>query len=79
MIGILHAKVWQLRTHPTLSLVIIGAVHEVLTSKPLHSMGLLMIIAVPRKINTEIDHLGLIVGSSTTVHMSHCFDADTYY
>ena len=79
MIGTLHAKVWQLRTRPTLLLVIIGAVHEVLTSKPPHSMGLLMIIAVPRKINTEIDHLGLIVGLSTTVYMSHRLDADTYY
>ena len=38
-----------------------------------------MIIAVPRKMNTEIDHLGLSVGSSTMVYMSDRFDADTFY
>ena len=79
MIGTLHVKVWHRSTRPTLLLVTIGAVHEVLTSKPPHSMGLLMIIAVPRKMNTEIDHLGSSVGSSTMVYMSHRFDADTFY
>ena len=38
-----------LLTCPILLLIIIGAVHEVLTSKPPHSMGLLMIVALPRK------------------------------
>ena len=75
----LHAKVWHRSTRPTLLLVTIGAVHEVLMSKPTHSMGLSMIISVPRKMNTEIDHLGSSVGSSTTVYMSHRFDADTSY
>ena len=78
-IGTLHSKVWHRSTCPTLLLVTISAAHEVMTSKPPHSMGLLMIIAVPRKMNTEIDHLGSSVGSTTMVYMSHRFDADTSY
>ena len=45
----LHAKVWHRHILHTLLLSTIDAVHEVLTSKPLHSMGLLMIVAFPRK------------------------------
>ena len=63
--------------HHILLLIIFDVVHEVLTSKPPHSMGLLMVIAVPRKIIAETDHLGSSVGSSTMVYMFHRFDADT--
>ena len=74
----LHAKVWHRHALHALLLFTINAIHEVLTSKPPHSMGLLMIVALPRKINTEIDHLGLIVGSSTTV-TSHIVSMQTTF
>ena len=48
-VGSLHAKVWHRPTLHTLLLFTIDAVHEVLTSKPPHSMGLLMIVTLPRK------------------------------
>ena len=47
----LHVKVTHHVAHHLLLFVIIDAVHEVLTSKPLHSMGLLMFITAPRKNN----------------------------
>ena len=48
-------------------------------SKPPHSMGLLMIITVPRKTIAETDHLGPCVDSSTMAYLFHHFDADTLY
>ena len=73
----LHVKVMHHSTQPILLLIIIDAVHDFLMSKPPHSIGLLMVITVPRKIIAETDHLGSSVGSSTMVYMFHGSDADT--
>ena len=75
----LHVNVMHRFACPILLLIIIDAVHEVLTSKPPHSMGLLIVITVPRKTIAETDHLDSSVGLSTTVYMFHHFDAYTLY
>ena len=75
----LHVKLMHHVAHHILLLVIISAVHEVLTSRPPQSMGLLMLITVSRKIIAETDHLGASVGSSTMVYMFHRFDENTPY
>ena len=62
-----------------LLLVIIDAVHEVLTGKSPHLMRLLMFITVSRKTIAETDHLGTSVGSSKTVYMFHCLDGNIPY
>ena len=53
-VGPLHAKVWHRFTRPILLWITIDAVHEVLTSKPPHSMGLSMIVALPRKLTLRL-------------------------
>ena len=74
-----HVKLMHHVAHHILLLVIINMVHEVLMSKPPHSMGLLMLITVSRKTIAETDHLGASVGSSTMVYMFHRFDENTPY
>ena len=74
----LHVKLMHHVAHRILLLFSFGAVHEVLTSKPPQPKGLLMLITVSRKIIAETDHLGTIVGSSTTVYTFHRFDENTF-
>ena len=74
-----HAKVMHHVAHHTLLLIIIDAVHEVMTSKPPHSMRLLMFITISRGTTAETDHLGTSVDLSTTVYMFHRLDRNTIY